>query len=111
MKDLLVVILDGKIIIEYKRNQRLPGLQRRFLDKMDNDMDDGINIDGNRIPNANKSQRLQYVSNHLVNAILDGHDNRIQPACAYLAKASPDLAQIKIDTKSSEHQFNLIFDE
>ena len=46
MNPTLEIILNGDTVIEYQRNIRLPGKQREFLDIMDIDMDDGINLDG-----------------------------------------------------------------
>jgi hypothetical protein len=110
MSKLLIIILNGEIIIEYKRNQLLAGLQRRFLDKMDADMNDGLKIEGEYISSPNKTQRVQYVANHIVNAVINGKQNNIQPACAYLVKVAPTLLQIKIDTSTAEHNFDLMFD-
>ncbi len=110
MNDLLELVLNNEVLIKYRRNQKLAGLQRRYLEQMDTDMDAGVNIGGDRISDPTPSQRLRYVANYLVNAVVAGKENRITPACAYLAKAAPDLSQIRIDTTSNEHNFDLIFD-
>ncbi len=111
MSKLLVIILNGEINTQYNRQKPLAGLQRRFLEKMDSDMDNGFKIDGEHINNPNKIQRTQFVSNQIVNAILNGKKQFIPTGCAYLAKAEPKLVQIQIDSLSTEHSFNLIFDD
>jgi len=113
MSNLLVVVHNGEIKIEYNRSEPLAGLQRRFLNQMDADMSTGITIDGQKIANPNKSQRVQFVTNYLVNSFLANKKQMVVSGCAYLAKALPDLKQIRIDTNTttSEDRIDLIFDE
>jgi len=111
MSDLLVVVLNGKITVKYEKNKPLAGLQRRFLENMDNDMDQGIKINAELISAPDKMQRVQYVTNYLVNSVLKNKQQLIATSCAYIAKALPDLKQIRIDTSAEHDSIDLIFSE
>lgn len=111
MSELLILVHNGEVKIEYARGKPLAGLQRRFLEKMDSDMDNGIKIEGETISKPDKKQRVQFVTNHLVNSFLNDKDQMIAAGCAYLAKALPDLKQIRIDTTAEHDSIDLIFDE
>ena len=111
MSNKLVVVINGQAVIEYDRNKRLPGHQREFLDKMDMDMQAGIELGGERIANPDLQSRAKYVAIHLINAIVNEHDSMIAATCAYLANRLPDLKQIKANEQNEEFSFDLVFDQ
>lgn len=111
MSSKLVVVINGQAVIEYDRNKRLPGHQREFLDKMDVDMQQGIEISGEQIPNPDLKSRAKYVAIHLVNAIVNEQDGMIAASCAYLASRLPELKQIKVNEQNDEFSFDLVFDQ
>lgn len=107
----MVLVVNGEVKIEYDRTKPLAGLQRRFLEKMDADMDGGFKIEGTHIDSPNKMQRVQFVSNHVVNAYFSEQDELIAAGCAYIANHTPELKQIRVDTTDTIHNISLIFDE
>ena len=109
MSSKLVVVINGQAVIEYDRNKRLPGHQREFLDKMDVDMQQGIEINGEQIPDPDLKSRAKYVAIHLINAIVN--DGMIAAACAYLANRLPELKQIKVNEQNEAFSFDLVFDQ
>jgi len=111
MSSKLVVVINGEAVIEYDRNKRLPGHQREFLDKMDMDMQQGIEINGEQIPNPDLKSRAKYVAIHLINAVVNEHDGMIAASCAYLANRLPELKQIKVNEQNEEFSFDLVFDQ
>jgi hypothetical protein len=111
MSSKLVIVINGQAVIEYDRNVRLPGHQREFLDKMDLDMQQGIEISGEQIPNPDLKSRAKYVAIHLINAIVNEHDSMIAASCAYLANRLPELKQIKVNELNDEFSFDLVFDQ
>ena len=110
MKPILEIFLNGKLIIEYERNQRLPGKQREFLDAMDLDMDQGINLDGTVINSPTSQQRSHYVSLKLIQALRSNNHGMITASCAYLANRQPRLHQIKADEEGEAITLELVFD-
>ena len=106
----LVVVMNGQPVVEYDRNRRLPGHQRQFLDRMDLDMDAGIDLAGQQIDSPDLKQRAQYIATHLVNAILDDNDAVISAMCAWLANRLPELKQVVVAGKNAELELELVFD-
>ncbi|UCE88551.1 MAG: hypothetical protein JSW10_09410 [Pseudomonadota bacterium] len=111
MEDIMAVVIDGAVKVNYDRNKPLPGLQRRFLDKMDQDMDEGIALGDKAVTAPDQLQRALYVANHLVNALFDDNDALIAASCAYLANRLPDLKQVKVTSHDGEMLIDLVFDE
>lgn len=111
MSSKLVIVINGQAVIEYDRQQRLPGHQRQFLDKMDMDMDQGVEIGGETIPDPDLKTRAKYVAIHLINAIVNENDSMIAALSAYLANRLPELKQIKANELNDEFSFDLVFDQ
>ena len=109
MSDTLRLVLDAEQVLSYDRRQRLPGIQRRFLDQMDADMDRGIRLQDVQIENPEPEQRLHYVALTLVHAVLDANDNLKLACCAYLADRYPDLAQVVARQDSDNIHLQLEF--
>ena len=97
-------------MIEYDRNVRLPGHQRQFLDKIDLDMDQGINLAGQEIDEPDTSARARYIAMHLVTAALNDNDAKISAMCAWLATRLPELKQVRAATRDEEVELELVFD-
>ena len=111
MSSKLVVVINGQAVIEYDRNTRLPGHQREFLDKMDSDMDKGIQLGDEHIPQPDQKARAKYIAMHLINAIVEDNGGMIAAMSAYLANRLPDLKQIKANEFQDQFSFDLVFDQ
>ncbi len=105
------IVIDGEKVIDHDRNKRLTGLQRRFLDEMDQKMDRGIQLGKEKISEPNILQRAQFVANTLIDAL--GKDNEALAAacCSYLARRLPGLQQVKAKTEADgTTMIELVFD-
>ena len=111
MSDKLVIMFNGQATVEYDRSKRLPGHQREYLDKMDNDMDAGFDLGGEKITEPNAVQRAKFVAMHLVQALMDEQDGMVAAGCAYLANRLPDLKQVKVIQQDEDLMLDLIFDQ
>ncbi len=111
MSTKLRVVLNGTEVFEYEKNTRHPGKQREFLDNMDLDMDEGIEIDGELISAPDKLQRAQYVAMSLLYGIKMQSEGLISASCGYLVTRLPDLKQIRAVESGEEVTMDLIFDE
>ena len=58
MSTLLSVYVNGEKVIEYDKSTLHPGKQREYLDGMDLDMDEGIELNDEIITSPDKMQRL-----------------------------------------------------
>jgi len=111
MNSILEIILNGNTVMEYQRNTRLPGKQREFLDIMDIDMDEGINLDGKIISSPNNQQRCHYVAMKLIQALKSNNKSMITATCAYLTNRQPTLQQVKADEEGEAVTLALVFEQ
>jgi len=93
----LIVVFNQEPVLEFDRSKPVPGKQRQYLDRMDERMDQGINLGEDKIESPNPLQRSQYVANSLVNALLRQDYNLAIAMCTYLGKRMPELKQIKCE--------------
>lgn len=107
----LIVVLNGQSVIEYDRNVKLPDHQSQFLDKMDMDMAEGLEMNGRSSPNPDLGIRAQYIAMNLVQAINDDNESVISAMCAYLATRLPDLKKVKADGQGENISIDLVFNE
>ena len=61
MSEKVAFLLDGQEMLTYDRGQDLPEQHKSYLDKMDEHMDEGINLSGDRIVNPDLQQKTQFV--------------------------------------------------
>lgn len=102
MNNFFTLTLNDEKIIEYARRQRLPGKQREFLERMDQDMSSGIKLDNTTYSDPDQFKRVQYVVMHLIRAC-ENQDEHMQDAmCAYLTTRSPNLEKVIVTTVNDE---------
>jgi len=111
MPTMLSIYVNGKKVLDYEKNARQPGKQRQFLDNMDLDMDEGIEINGEMIPSPDKMQRANYVAMSLLYGIEKNSDGMISATCGYLVNRLPELKQIRSVEEGDEITMDLIFNE
>ena len=111
---ILYVIVNDDPILEFDRKKPMPGHQRQYLDNMDSQMDQGIQLGKDFIKEPNALQRSQFVANSLVNLLLKDEYSMAIAMCSYLAKRLPDLQQVKCKSgsgdKSDEQSIEFVFD-
>ena len=112
---MLAILLNGVAQLEYDRNKTLQPQQELYLQKMDEQMDEGIQLDNGSINNPDLNQRAQFVAGNLAHAILSDQEAAAAALCSYLAIRLPDLKQVKITQASGdgsgEISIELVFDE
>ena len=102
MNQLLKIIINDEMVLEYNKSNRLPGHQRQFLDQMDNDMDQGIELNGQVFNTPSQEQRAKYIAMYLINALLNETDHMVIASCAYLGHRLPDLEKVIAEEHSDE---------
>lgn len=113
MKNIMAVLLNGIAQLEYDRDKPLPPQQELYLDKMDQKMEEGIQVGDEIISRPDRNLRAQFVAANLAHAILSDQEASAAALCAYLANRMPDLKQVKISDNNEENQLSieLVFDE
>ena len=111
MDNNLAVVVNGELIVQYDRAKPLPGQQRAYLDRLDERMDRGFELNDTRIDAPDVAQRAQLITLHLIDALNNNEDSLISALCAWLANRLPDLKQVKVDGKGAEVAIDLVFDK
>ena len=111
MNNYFTVSLNDENVIEYDRQQRLPGKQREFLDQMDQDMSAGIKLGSETVPDPDQFTRVQYVTMRLLHASENNNQGMLTAMCAYIASRSPELEKIVANKKNKEMNIEFIFAE
>ena len=106
------VVINGEKVIEHDRGKRLTGLQRRFLDEMDQKMlAEGIRMGSEQIDDPDPLQRAQFIANTLFNALDSDNEALAAACCSYLARRLPDLQQVKAKKENDgATMIELVFD-
>jgi hypothetical protein len=99
---ILYVVINGEPILEFDRKKPVPGHQRQYLDNMDAQMDQGVQLGDDFIKEPNALIRSQFVANSLVNMLFKEQYSTAIAMCTYLAKRMPDLQQIQCKGDISE---------
>jgi len=108
---ILYVIVNDEPVLEFDRKKPVPGHQRQYLDNMDSQMDQGIQLGNDFIKQPNALQRSQFVANSLINHLLKDEYSVAIAMCTYLGKRMPELQQIKCkNDKDKELSIELVFD-
>lgn len=105
---MLDVVVNGETVMSFD-NTRFPGHQRQFLDTMDIDMDEGIELDGQQIPNPDDIQRAKYVAMSLILAIQAENEEMAKAMCAYLAHRQPELKQVRATDDGKNVEMDLLY--
>ncbi|MEZ5479990.1 MAG: hypothetical protein R3E95_21660 [Thiolinea sp.] len=105
------VIVNKTPLLEYDRSKPVPGQQRRYLERMDAQMDQGIVMGGENIPQPNSMQRSQFVANSMINALFEENYSLAIAMCTWLAERIPELKQVQASGDIDQTmQVDLIFD-
>jgi len=107
----LSIYINDENVFEYDKNTRHPGKQRQFLDGMDLDMDEGIEINGEKIDSPDEMQRANYVAMTLLYGIESDNEGMISATCAYLVNRFPELKHIRSVENGEEITMDLIFND
>lgn len=111
MTNIMAVLLNGIAQLEYNRDRLLPDHQALYLDKMDEKMDEGIQMGEATIQKPDLNQRAQYAAANLAHAIKTDDESVAAAMCSYLAIRLPELKQVKIEDNDGEVSIEMVFDE
>lgn len=110
MKQQLTVVLNGASQLEYDRNKVLPDDLKAYLQRMDAQMDQGIQLDGQYLAMPDGLQRARFVAEQLLHAVQTDNEAMAAATCSYLAVRIPDLKQVRAEVKDGKSSVDLVFD-
>jgi len=110
MSQEIEVIVNDQVLLKFERKPRLAGKQRQFLDNMDDDMNQGIDLAGEPCAKPTDFQKVQYVAMQLMQALDAENESMVAICCAYLGVREPGLNAIKTVMHGDEIRMELVFD-
>lgn len=106
----LTVVVNGESQLEYHRDRELAPSQQVFLDRLDAQMDGGIELNGAWLAQPDALQRAQFVALRLITAIRGSDEQLAAAATAYLATRIPELRQLRATDAAGECGIDFVFD-
>lgn len=106
----LTVVLDGESQLEYDRAATLAEDQFRYLERMDERMDQGIELDGGTLGAPDPLQRARFVAQQLMQAVQEGNEGLAAATCTWLAVRVPELRQVRAVRRDDGLAIDLVFD-
>jgi len=107
----LTILIDNQSELEFDRSRVLPDQQLVYLDRMDAQMDAGLQLGNDQVEQPDTLQRAQFVAVHLIEALQQGNEALVAASCAWLAQRLPDLTQVKALLVEGGFSVELVFDE
>lgn len=109
MADQLVIYIDGVSAYEFDKRAALARMQFAYVQRMDADMDYGIDLNGAHILSPSQAQRTQFVIGQLLEALGINDSRGIAMMCRYLAQRVPELDAIRVEEEGDEYRVDLMF--
>jgi hypothetical protein len=107
---MLLLVVNGEAVFEYRTRSRLPGHVRDLLAHMDADMDDGFTLAGRVVEQPDNMQRAYFVALQLFRSFTR-EDERLRIASsAWLCRHMPGLREVKVEESEEEFSLELIMD-
>ncbi len=107
---MLAVVVNDQLMLEYHRDVPLAENKQKYLDSLDHKFDQGIELDGEKLPNPNLQQRAQFITLSLMEGIMYKDDKMASASLAWLALRLPDLKQVIAEVDHNGTRFELVFD-
>ncbi len=105
----LILTLDDNVVMRVDGSAGVPGHLRAVLEKMDVDMDAGVQLQGEKISAPDSSQRAHYVISRLLDMLSRGDEKAVRVMCTYLARRLPDLGRIEVQSQGQEWAVKLAY--
>jgi hypothetical protein len=108
--NILAVVVNDQLTLQFDRDKPLAELHQHYLNRLDAKFDQGIELQGEYLPNPDIEQRSKFMALSLMEGIMYQEDNKAAASMAWLATRLPDLKQLVALVDEKGTQFELIFD-
>jgi len=107
---ILAIVVNDQLTLQFDRDKPLLEQHQYYLDRLDAKFDQGIELQGEHLPNPDIEQRSKFMALSLMEGIMYQEDNKAAASMAWLATRLPDLKQLVAVVDKEGTQFELIFD-
>lgn len=108
MADCLRIYLNGVEAYSFDKRDGLARMQFAYVQRMDADMDRGIDLNGERVLSPVQAQRNHFVIGRLLDAVAINDSRDIAMLCRYLAQHAPELDAIRVEEDGDEYRVDLV---
>lgn len=108
--NMLAIVINDQLTLQYDRNRPLLEKQQQYLFKLDNKFEQGIELQGEKVDHPDIQQKAKFMALSLMEGIMYKEDAKAAVSMAWLATRLPDLKQVKAIVDKNGTQFELIFD-
>ncbi len=105
----LTLYVEGTPQLEIPRGGGIPGQLRGLFDRLDADMDEGIELDNQQLAAPDDAQRARYVLGHALSAVAAGKTDFALSLLIYVASRQPELRAIWASSVNDAWQVDLDF--
>ncbi len=92
----LVLYLDGEPCLQVARDGGVPGQLRALFARLDADMDDGIELEGQTVRTPDAAQRGHFVLGRVLAALEAGRTDLARTLLIYVASRLPELQAVRV---------------
>ena len=111
MSEKVSVVVNDQLSLQYDRDKPLPQQQRNYLNTLDQKFDQGIELQGEYLPEPILEERARYMALSLMEGIIYQEDAKAAASLAWLATRLPELKQVRAHVDHEGTRFELVFDE
>ena len=107
--NMLNVLFNGELALEYDRNKAITEIQSEYLNNMDQRMEMGIEQEGKKVILSSQIEKAQFAANAMVYSLLNQNVNHAIAMCIYLATRMPHLEKILCLGEDDENGIKIEF--
>lgn len=107
MSDELVIYRNGTESYRFDKREGLARMQFAYVQRLDADMDRGIELNGERVLSPDLAQRTRFVIAQLLQAVSVNDSRSIGLLCRWLARQIPALDAVRIEDAGNEYRVEL----
>lgn len=107
----LTITMNGENVHSFNKKKGLARMQFAYVQRMDENMDQGIQVGDEVIGSPDDMDRAQFVIGQLLEALRVNDRRSVDMMCRYLAHRMPQLDGIHIKDEGDEFEVTLEMEE
>ena len=108
-QSLVTVVVNNQAVMQYDRSKQPSPEQFAYIDSMDKQMDQGIEIAGTFHKKPDPVVKSQLVAQHLLIALAAKNYSLAAAMCTWLSERMPELVKVQAAGTVASMQVDLVF--
>ncbi|MBK8454094.1 MAG: hypothetical protein WAQ53_07840 [Thiofilum sp.] len=106
---LVTIVVNDQAVMQYDRRKQPSSEQFAYIDNMDKQMDQGIEIAGTFHKKPDPVVKSQLVAQHLLIALADKNYSLAAAMCTWLSERMPELIKVQASGTVESMRVDLVF--